>query len=66
MRKRRKSQNQIRRKERRGRNKLPRFRGSLRRMADDALRCYLESTLKEGGKIPQDREAAVEKITVSI
>jgi predicted RNase H-like HicB family nuclease len=37
-----------------------------KKMADDALRCYLESTLKEGGKIPQDLEATVEKVTVSI
>jgi predicted RNase H-like HicB family nuclease len=37
-----------------------------KKMADDALRCYLESTLKEGGRIPQDREATIGKITVSI
>ena len=37
-----------------------------KRMADDALKCYLESIQKEGGVIPEDREPAVEKLMVSI
>ena len=35
-------------------------------MARDAIKCYLESALKEGELIPEDREPSLEKIAVSI
>ena len=35
-------------------------------MAEDAIRCYLESALKEGEPIPEDREPALERVAVSI
>ncbi len=37
-----------------------------RRMAKDALRCFLESALKTGEPIPEDVEAATEHIAVSV
>ncbi len=37
-----------------------------RRMAGDALRCYLESALEEGELIPEDKEPAVEQVTVGV
>ncbi len=37
-----------------------------RAMAADAIRCYLESALKEGEPIPQDAEPATERLTVSV
>jgi predicted RNase H-like HicB family nuclease len=35
-----------------------------RRMAEDALECYLESALEEGEPIPADKEPRVEQVTV--
>lgn len=35
-------------------------------MAEDAIRCYLESALKEGEPIPQDKEPSVERIAVRV
>jgi len=35
-------------------------------MAKDAIRCYIESALKEGEPIPEDAEPAKERITVSV
>jgi len=40
--------------------------GEARLMAEDAIRCYLESALKENEPIPEDREPALEQIAVSI
>jgi len=37
-----------------------------RRMAKDALRCFLESALKTGEPIPKDVEPATEHIAVSV
>ncbi|MGD0128138.1 MAG: type II toxin-antitoxin system HicB family antitoxin [Terriglobia bacterium] len=37
-----------------------------RRMAKDALRCFLESALKTGESIPGDLEPATEHIAVSV
>lgn len=37
-----------------------------RRMAKDALRCFLESALKTGEPIPEDLEPATEHIAVSV
>ena len=37
-----------------------------RLMAEDAIRCYLESALKEKEPIPEDREPALEQIAVSV
>jgi antitoxin HicB len=37
-----------------------------REMARDAIRCVLESTLKEGAQIPRSADPAKELITVSI
>ena len=37
-----------------------------RLMAEDAIRCYLESALKEKEPIPEDREPSLEQIAVSI
>jgi antitoxin HicB len=35
-------------------------------MAEDAIRCYIESALKEGATIPEDREPSVERIAVRV
>ena len=35
-------------------------------MAADAIRCYLESALKEGEAIPEDKEPSVERIAVRV
>ncbi len=35
-------------------------------MAEDAIRCYLESSLKRNEPIPEDREPSIEKIAVGI
>ena len=35
-------------------------------MAEDAIRCYLESALKEGEPIPEDKEPSVERIAVRV
>jgi len=35
-------------------------------MAEDAIRCYLESAIKRGESIPVDREPSIEKIAVGI
>jgi len=37
-----------------------------RLMAKDAIRCYLESALKENEPIPEDRKPALEQVAVSI
>jgi len=37
-----------------------------RRMAKDALRCFLESALQTGEPIPEDLEPATEHIAVSV
>ena len=37
-----------------------------REMAGDAIRCYLESAIKEMEPIPEDREPSLERIAVSI
>jgi len=37
-----------------------------RKMAEDAIRCYLESALKRKEPIPADREVSFEKIAVTI
>ena len=37
-----------------------------REMAGDAIRCYLESAIKEMEPIPDDREPSLERIAVSI
>jgi len=37
-----------------------------REMAEDAIRCYLESALKRGEPISEDREPRFEKITVEL
>lgn len=37
-----------------------------KKMAEDALRCYLESASKEGAAIPVDREPTVERLEVVI
>jgi antitoxin HicB len=37
-----------------------------RGIAEDALRCYLESALKEGEPIPEDKEPTVEQVTVGV
>jgi antitoxin HicB len=37
-----------------------------RAMAKDAIRCYIESALKEGEPIPRDAEPAKERVTVSV
>jgi predicted RNase H-like HicB family nuclease len=39
---------------------------AARRMAKDALRCFLESALKTGEPIPEDLESATERIAVSV
>jgi antitoxin HicB len=35
-------------------------------MAEDAIKCYLESALKEGETIPEDKEPSVERIAVRV
>ncbi len=35
-------------------------------MAESAIRCYLESALKEGEPIPEDKEPSVERIAVRV
>ncbi len=35
-------------------------------MAEDAIRCYLESALREGELIPEDKEPSVERIAVRL
>lgn len=37
-----------------------------RRMAEDAIRCFLESALKAGEPIPQDIEPALEQVAVTV
>ena len=37
-----------------------------RKMAEDAIRCYLESAIERKEPIPPDREVSFEKIAVSI
>ena len=37
-----------------------------RRMAKDALRCFLESALRTGEPVPEDVEPATERIAVSV
>jgi predicted RNase H-like HicB family nuclease len=33
-------------------------------MAEDAIKCYLESALEEGERIPEDKEPSIERIAV--
>ncbi|MBN1691376.1 MAG: type II toxin-antitoxin system HicB family antitoxin [Dehalococcoidia bacterium] len=37
-----------------------------REMAEDAIRCYLESALEDNEMIPQDKEPSLERIAVKI
>ena len=37
-----------------------------KKMAEDAIMCYLESSLKRGDTIPEDRQPSIEKIAVGI
>jgi antitoxin HicB len=37
-----------------------------REMAEDAVRCYLESALADNEKIPQDKAPTLERIAVKI
>jgi len=37
-----------------------------RKMAEDAIRCYLESAIERKEPIPADREVSFEKIAVAI
>jgi predicted RNase H-like HicB family nuclease len=37
-----------------------------RAMAEDAIRCYLESALKHGEPIPKDAEPKTERLAVSL
>ncbi len=41
-------------------------REEARKMAEDAIRCYLESALEREEAIPEDREVSCEKIAVTI
>ena len=41
-------------------------REEARKMAEDAIRCYLESALKRKEPIPMDREVSFEKIAVEV
>ncbi len=41
-------------------------REEARKMAEDAIRCYLESALAREEAIPEDREVSFEKIEVTI
>ncbi len=40
--------------------------GEAREMAENAIRCYLESALEEKEPIPQDKEPSLERIAVKI
>jgi len=40
--------------------------GEARQMAEDAIRCVLESSLKTGEPIPEDVEPALEQIAVTL
>ena len=45
------------------------FGGNLeeaRAMAEDAIRCYLESALRHGEPIPRDSEPTTERLAVSL
>jgi len=45
------------------------FGGTLseaREMAEDAIRCFLESAVKTGEAIPQDIEPALEQVAVTV
>lgn len=35
-------------------------------MAEDAIKCYLESAMKEGETIPEDKEPSLERIAVRV
>ncbi|GAB4111476.1 MAG: hypothetical protein Kow001_12910 [Acidobacteriota bacterium] len=37
-----------------------------RAMAADAIRCYLESAIKNGEEIPEDREPRQERLAVAV
>ena len=37
-----------------------------RRMAEDAIRCFLESAIKTGEPIPEDVEPATEQVAVTL
>lgn len=37
-----------------------------RQMAEDAIRCFLESALQTGEAIPQDIEPALEQVAVTV
>ena len=37
-----------------------------KKMAEDAIRCYLESAIKRGELIPEERRISVERIAVEI
>lgn len=37
-----------------------------RQVAQDAIRCYLESALKHGEEIPKDAEPARERVAVTV
>jgi antitoxin HicB len=37
-----------------------------REMAEDAIRCYLESVIEDKETIPQDKEPSLERIAVKI
>jgi antitoxin HicB len=37
-----------------------------REMAEDAIRCYLESVLEDNEAIPKDKEPSLERIAVKI
>jgi antitoxin HicB len=41
-------------------------REEARKMAEDAIRCYLESAIMREEEIPADKEVSSEKIAVSI
>ncbi len=41
-------------------------REEARAMAEEAIKCYLESALKEGEPIPEDKEPSVERIVVRV
>jgi antitoxin HicB len=41
-------------------------REEARAMAEEAIKCYLESALKEGELIPEDKEPSVERIVVRV
>ena len=41
-------------------------RGEAREMAQDAIRCFLESALQTGEPIPKDIEPATEQVAVTL